>query len=41
MNTEIIKKRISVRTYKEQEIAQETLEKVKSFIEQDKGLFVL
>ena len=39
MNTEIIKKRISVRTYKEQEIAQETLEKVKSFIEQDKGLF--
>ncbi len=39
MNTEIIKKRISVRTYKEQEIAQETLEKVKSFIKQDKGLF--
>lgn len=39
MNAELIKKRISVRTYKEQKIPDEILEKVKSFLQNDTGLF--
>jgi len=39
MNTEIIRNRKSVRTYKEQAIPEKTLNQVRDYLEQDTGLF--
>ena len=39
MNTEIIRNRKSVRTYKEQAIPEKILEQVRDYLEQDTGLF--
>ena len=39
MNTEIIRNRKSVRTYKEQRIPEETLNRVRDYLEHDTGLF--
>ena len=39
MNTEIIRNRKSVRTYKEQAIPEKILDQVRDYLEQDTGLF--
>ncbi|MDY4681277.1 MAG: nitroreductase, partial [Lachnospiraceae bacterium] len=39
MNTEIIRNRKSVRTYKEQPIPEEVLNRVRDYLEHDTGLF--
>ena len=39
MNTEIIRNRKSVRTYKEQPIPEQTMNRVKDYLEHDTGLF--
>ena len=39
MNTEIIRKRKSVRTFNEQEIPEQTMNQVRNFLKEDTGLF--
>ena len=39
MNTEIIRNRKSVRTYKEQAIPEKTLNQVRDYLKHDTGLF--
>ena len=39
MNTEVIRERKSVRTYKDQEIPEQTLDKVRNYLQKDTGLF--
>lgn len=39
MNTEVIRERKSVRTYKKQEIPEQTMNKVKNYLQKDTGLF--
>ena len=39
MNIEVIRERKSVRTYKQQEIPEQTLDKVKNYLQKDTGLF--
>ncbi len=39
MNTKIIRERKSVRTYRKQDISEQTLNQVRDYLKQDTGLF--